>query len=45
MAKTFLAGKLPIAVHGGYDFVDVRDVENGILACAESGESGKGYIL
>lgn len=45
MAKTFLAGKLPIAVHGGYDFVDVRDVANGILACAESGESGKGYIL
>lgn len=45
MAKTFLAGKLPLAVHGGYDFVDVRDVANGILACAESGESGKGYIL
>lgn len=32
MAKAFLAGKLPIAVHGGYDFVDVRDVANGILA-------------
>ena len=45
MARSFLAGKLPLAVHGGYDFVDVRDVANGILACSESGEPGKGYIL
>mgnify|MGYP000001741226 FL=1 len=45
MAKSFLAGKLPFAVRGGYDFVDVRDVANGILACSESGEPGKGYIL
>ena len=45
MARSFLAGKLPFAVRGGYDFVDVRDVAKGILACAESGEPGKGYIL
>ena len=45
MAKSFLAGKLPLAVRGGYDFVDVRDVANGILACSEKGEPGKGYIL
>ena len=45
MAKSFLAGKLPLAVRGGYDFVDVRDVAKGILACSESGEPGKGYIL
>ena len=45
MAKSFLTGKLPFAVRGGYDFVDVRDVAKGILACAESGEPGKGYIL
>ena len=45
MAKAFLSGKLPFAVRGGYDFVDVRDVANGILACSESGEPGKGYIL
>ena len=38
MAKSFLSGKLPFAVRGGYDFVDVRDVAKGILACAESGE-------
>ena len=45
MAKSFLAGKLPLAVRGGYDFVDVRDVAKGILDCSESGEPGKGYIL
>jgi len=45
MAKSFLAGKLPFAVCGGYDFVDVRDVAKGILACSENGEPGKGYIL
>ena len=45
MAKSFLSGKLPFAVRGGYDFVDVRDVARGILACSESGEPGKGYIL
>ena len=45
MAKSFLAGKLPLAVRGGYDFVDVRDVAAGILACSENGEPGKGYIL
>ena len=45
MARSFLAGKLPFAVRGGYDFVDVRDVARGILACSESGEPGKGYIL
>ena len=45
MAKSFLAGKLPLAVRGGYDFVDVRDVARGVLACSESGEPGKGYIL
>ena len=45
MAKSFLAGKLPFAVRGGYDFVDVRDVAKGILDCSENGEPGKGYIL
>lgn len=42
---SFLAGKLPIAVKGGYDFVDVRDVAEGIVSCAEKGVRGKCYIL
>ena len=45
MLLSFLAGKLPVAVRGGYDFVDVRDVAEGIVACAERGERGKSYIL
>ena len=45
MAKAFLKGKLPFAVRGGYDFVDVRDVAQGLLACCERGLPGKGYIL
>ena len=45
MLLSFLARKLPLAVRGGYDFVDVRDVAAGILACAERGLPGHGYIL
>lgn len=45
MLLSFLAGKLPFAVKGGYDFVDVRDVADGILSCAAQGQTGCGYIL
>ena len=45
MLLSFIAGKLPLAVKGGYDFVDVRDVACGIAACVERGERGKCYIL
>ena len=36
---------LPFYVGGGYDFVDVRDVAEGIILCAEKGRSGQCYIL
>lgn len=42
---SYCAGKLPAGVHGGNNFVDVRDVANGILACAENGAAGECYIL
>lgn len=45
MLLSFLSGKLPFAVRGGYDFVDVRDVAEGIVSCSENGEAGQGYIL
>ena len=45
MVRAFMAGKLPLAVNGGYDFVDVRDVARGVLDCAARGTAGKGYIL
>lgn len=41
----FLRGRLPAAIHGGYDFVDVRDVASGIVKAVDMGKSGEGYIL
>lgn len=41
----YVHGKLPAAIHGGFDFVDVRDVANGIVAAAGEGKSGECYIL
>lgn len=45
LISLYVRGKLPAAVHGGYDFVDVRDVANGIIAAAGMGKSGECYIL
>ena len=39
------AGRIPIAIRGGYDFVDSRDVVDGILSCEEQGVPGECYIL
>ena len=36
---------LPACVTGGYDFVDVRDVAEGIISCCHSGRNGECYIL
>ncbi|NCB30908.1 MAG: NAD-dependent epimerase/dehydratase family protein, partial [Clostridia bacterium] len=43
--KDYYRGALLAAVKGGYDFCDVRDVAQGILACAEHGRAGQCYIL
>ena len=45
MLLAFCRGRLPFGVKGGYDFVDVRDVAVGVLACAERGKAGECYIL
>jgi dihydroflavonol-4-reductase len=38
-------GRLKAYVDGAYNFVDVRDVAAGLIAAAEKGRSGEGYIL
>ena len=45
MMSLYVNHHLPAGVRGGYDFVDVRDVANGILLAAEKGRSGECYIL
>jgi dihydroflavonol-4-reductase len=41
----FCRGKMPIGVKSRFDFVDVRDVAQGIVAAADKGRPGEGYIL
>ena len=41
----FASGHLKSYVRGAYDFVDVRDVANGLILAAEKGQSGRHYIL
>ncbi len=45
MMIDYASGRLWAYVSGGYDFVDVRDVADGIMACIEHGTSGSCYIL
>ena len=41
----FARGRLAAYVDGAYDFVDVRDVVDGLIMAAEKGRRGEGYIL
>ncbi|HEY3315032.1 MAG TPA: NAD-dependent epimerase/dehydratase family protein, partial [Bacillota bacterium] len=42
---TFAKRRLPAFVDGAYDFVDVRDVAEGLIAAADKGRTGEVYIL
>ena len=41
----YVNGKLNAYVKGGYNFVDVRDVAQGLIGASEKGRAGEGYIL
>jgi dihydroflavonol-4-reductase len=41
----FASGHLKSYVSGAYDFVDVRDVAQGLILAAEKGQSGRHYIF
>jgi len=43
--KNFLAGKPSSFFDGKYDYVDVRDVVEGMLQASVKGRAGQGYIL
>jgi len=45
MVIDYIKKKIPAAVNGGYDFVDVRDVASGILKAAEKGKTGDCFLL
>ena len=45
LINNFLKKKIPACVGGAYDFVDVRDVANGMIASAKKGRNGEIYIL
>ena len=45
MILDYAQGRLPMGVGGGYDFVDARDVAEGIVLAARKGTRGESYIL
>ena len=45
LIKDWLKKKLNFLVRGAYDFVDVRDVANGMILACERGRRGEVYIL
>ncbi|ADN02593.1 NAD-dependent epimerase/dehydratase family protein [Spirochaeta thermophila] len=48
MGRFFIAltrGRVPALVEGGFDWVDVRDVAEGVVAALERGRRGERYVL
>ncbi len=41
----FMKGNLKARVDGAYDFVDVRDVAEGLILACENGKRGESYVL
>ena len=45
MVADYRSGRIPACTGGGYDFVDVRDVADGIIAAAAKGKAGDCFLL
>ena len=41
----YVSGKMPAGIAGSFNAVDVRDLAEGVIACAEKGRKGEGYIM
>jgi dihydroflavonol-4-reductase len=41
----YVAGKMPAGVAGSFNSVDVRDLADAVISCADKGRKGEGYIL
>lgn len=40
-----IKGQMPIGINGSFNLVDVRDLAAGVIAAADKGRIGEGYIL
>jgi dihydroflavonol-4-reductase len=45
LIRDYASNKLPVYIDGEYNFVDVRDVVDGLILAWEKGRKGEGYIL
>lgn len=45
LVKSYCGGSLTAGITGGFDFVDVRDVADGIISSIKNGKVGECYIL